>query len=42
MRTIALTAAVTVALLLGVAAGWTWQQWQPVPGHPSIAVEATE
>ncbi|MFW7413919.1 hypothetical protein [Demequina sp. SO4-18] len=41
MVRIAYAAAATLALLMGVAAGWTWQQWQPSSGVAVAAVEAT-
>ncbi len=38
MRTIAYSSVAILALLMGIAAGWTWQQWQPTPGLPAAGV----
>lgn len=41
MPRIAITAgAGLLALLLGIAVGWTAQQWQPTSGTPDLSVRA--
>ncbi|MFN3867024.1 MAG: hypothetical protein ACK4MD_09985 [Demequina sp.] len=39
LRKFVYTAVATFALVLGVAIGWTWQQWQPAPALAATTVE---
>ncbi|MFW2512385.1 hypothetical protein ACNI3K_01245 [Demequina sp. SO4-13] len=38
MVRIAYTTVAALALLMGVATGWTWQQWQPSAGMANAGV----